>query len=44
MTTIDPANDVVETAELVPAQLASRWERFESLLERVGDHLNPILV
>ena len=44
MTTIDQPQETAEPDELVAAAPATLWDRFESLLIRAGDHLNPILV
>ena len=44
MTTIDPAPAIAPPTELVPVLPDTAWDRFESLLMRASDRLNPILV
>jgi hypothetical protein len=44
MTSLDEAATSLGDAELVDVLPATRWERFEELLARMSDHLNPILV
>ncbi len=44
MTTIDPPQLAGDATELVPVLPDSAWDRFEALLARASDRLNPILV
>ncbi len=44
MTSLDESAAAVPQASLVATLPASRWQRFENLLARLSDHLNPILV
>ncbi|MGD9721158.1 MAG: ABC transporter permease [Pirellulales bacterium] len=44
MTTIEGPQQLAAEPEPIVATIVSRWERFEALLMRAGDHLNPILV
>ena len=42
--TIPPAKEVAAAAPAKDTALPDRWARIEALLDRLGDHLNPILV